>query len=143
MKIKIPDTIRITNPLWTEKLETRTTWDEVNQTCVVDGVELNIGSYGCCIVGEALNLHDVDYDDFCVEHVGKYYEDTSILYHNGCNDCYEYSMKLYNNVHKYTYKLTVDLKLFEKDLNGFAEHLEDIHPNYIRNAKRRNGKKQS
>lgn len=130
MKIKIPDILRITNPLWVEKLLTRETWDEVNDTCYINGKKLNIGSYECCVVGEALNLFDVDYDEFCEEYGDVALEDIGNKYHRGCEDCSRLSMTIYNKISSMRFNKD-DVLRVEVVLEEFAKHLEKLHPDII------------
>lgn len=140
MKIKIPDTLRITNPRWVKKLETRKTWDEINEVCKIDGKTLAIGDYQCCIVGEALNLFDVDYRDFRVNYkkdrTGD--QDADNAFHRGCRECMEWSMSLFNEIEGADKYYDVNVESLEVKLEKFAEHLEDDHPDIIEEAKKRN-----
>jgi len=131
LDINIPDTFRITNPLWTRKIEERTTWEEVYYSCIIDGNDLDISSYPLCIVGETLNLRKKKYKyDGTISN----YEE---IYHNGCMECYMHSHSLYDLINDLHNDDANDVEL-ECMLQVYIKHIEDVHPNYIKNAKRRN-----
>ena len=134
MKLKIPDTIRITNPLWVKKFETRKTWGEVNSKCVIKGVKLDINDYSCCVVGEVLDLHALNYNKFCMEYGSSLstYE-LNRKFHKGCIRCYEFSMDIHSDVNELEYD--GDGVELEKTLQLFAEHLEVDHPDIIQEKK--------
>ena len=130
MKVKIPDTIRKTNPLWVEKIEKRNTWEEVRGVCNIKDRELNIGDYSCCIVGEALNMFDKSYYAFENKNIdteitirpNKYYQ---------CATCSDYSCSFNNEIINLDIYGANHLEQFEEDLENFAKHLETCHKDLI------------
>lgn len=131
MKVKIPEIIRITNPLWVEKLESRKTWYYIYEPCEVKGVKLDICKHHCCIVGEALNLQNISFNNWLSEDKSR----DILEFHKGCHTCVGFSMGLFECVDN----LLSDYgsqPSFEKELQSFANHLEEKHPEYIEAKKK-------
>ena len=133
MEIKIPSTLEITNPRWCKKFKDRQSWEDVNEPCMIDGKRLSIANFRCCVVGEALNLFDND-DTFF------HGTDDEITYHRGCKKCSELSHQICSDVEDLSYYSSSNQSELEETLQEFATHLEEVHPEYIEEAKERNKK---
>ena len=137
MKIKIPKVMRACAPKWTKKIQKRETWEELGETCKIDGTTLSIGMYNCCIVGEALGLQRKFgvFDNFekrrlkelgmSAEAVGA----TQITneYHLGCDTCRAFSHGFQTVI-----DWNKDSEEFEVKLQRYAEHLKTYHNKLVK-----------
>lgn len=127
MKLKIPAILRITNPLWVKKFEKRRTWGAINRRCTIDGQKLDIGEYALCFVGETLNLFDESYE---MAH-------DIVSFHRGCQICADFSNEFNHIIDTLTLNILYSKHHLEIELERFAEHIQENHPDYIVNARAR------
>lgn len=122
MKIKIPKTVQIVAPLWTEKLAKRRTWKSLKKGCTIKGTYLDIGHYQSCIVGEALDLK---------KRFGEWVFDNDVIkYHGGCRQCHSFSQQFH-------YMMSSGRKSdLESELEWFAEHLNKKHRSIVKRKER-------
>lgn len=136
MEIKIPETIRLTNPLWTEKILKRTSFKSLLKPCVIKDTMLDINNFRCCIVGETLNLFDKDYCNFRDRNVGLTYGEINKKYHNGCSKCAKFSLSFQEIIENQALANNIG-KQFEICLTLYATHLEKNHKRIIINARKK------
>ena len=111
MKIEIPKIIQKVAPRWTEKLTTRTR-KQIAKPCIVNGTRLDISHYECCIVGETLDLIELDMPTWWRMKVNL----TNA--HDGCRTCVKFS-KEFNEI-------IADLKRPRNErLSFFAKTISD------------------
>jgi hypothetical protein len=138
MKIRIPALIKLTNPRWVEKIKSRNSFRELNEKCIVKGKELNISTFSCCVVGEALNLFDNDWKKFQSERDRLDRSESEKEFHKGCQECVEFSYIFLSIIvsnshivkdHEYE---SVAIKMMERRFREFEKHLKDKHPEVIK-----------
>ncbi len=72
-------------PKWTQKIQKRETFEELQAPCKIDGQILSINNYRCCMVGEA-HQFNAEYDSQ-EDRSGRFVE---------CVECARFSMEFFH-----------------------------------------------
>lgn len=138
MKLKIPKLIQLTTPRWVKKIGMRESLIELSEKCIVNGKQLDIKQFNCCIVGETLNLFNKNYVDFEEDppnsNLSDYQKEKK--FHKGCADCVEFSREFHRII-----VVAPSEKYLEETLKDYAKHLKTNHKNIITKAEKKEARR--